>query len=407
MNITPQHSGWVSSTRIRATLALLAVFVTTLISTGSAQAQSYSILHSFMGNSDGGGPFQAPLTRDAAGNLYGTTTYGGSSLCTTDFEGGCGTVFKIDKTGKHTVLHRFTGRADGKNPYAGLIRDAAGNLFGTTSGGFVDGVPPYGNVFKLDTTGKLTMLYKFKGGDDGAFPTGGVIRDASGNLYGVTDEGGAFGLGTVFKLDTAGKETLLYSFRGAPDGKNPLYESLVMDATGNLYGSTYGGGTSNQGTVFKVNATTGAEEVLYSFANGNDGGLPYSGLVLDAKGNLYGTTSQGGGAGAGTVFKLDPTGKETLLYKFKGGKDGIFPMGGLVRDAKGNLWGTTLYGGVNGCGTVFKVNARGKETLVHSFTMADGDTPWAGLIQDGAGDLYGSTAVGGAFNFGTVFKIKP
>jgi uncharacterized repeat protein (TIGR03803 family) len=175
-------------------------------------------------------------------------------------------VFKIDKTGKHTVLHRFTGRADGKNPYAGLIRDAAGNLFGTTSGGFVDGAPPYGNVFKLDTTGKLTMLYKFKGGDDGAFPTGGVIRDASGNLYGVTDEGGAFGLGTVFKLDTAGKETLLYSFRGAPDGKNPLYESLVMDATGNLYGSTYGGGTSNQGTVFKVNATTGAEEVLYSFA---------------------------------------------------------------------------------------------------------------------------------------------
>jgi uncharacterized repeat protein (TIGR03803 family) len=180
-----------------------------------------------------------------------------------------------------------------------------------------------------------------------------------------------------------------------------------MDATGNLYGSTYGGGTSNQGTVFKVNATTGAEEVLYSFANGTDGGLPYSGLVLDGKGNLYGTTSQGGGAGAGTVFKIDPTGKETLLYELAGGRDGIFPMGGLVRDAKGNLWGTTLYGGANGFGTVFKVNPRGKETLVHSFAMADGDTPWAGLIKDGAGNLYGSAAAGGAFNFGTVFKIKP
>jgi uncharacterized repeat protein (TIGR03803 family) len=130
-------------------------------------------------------------------------------------------------------------------------------------------------------------------------------------------------------------------------------------------------------------------------------------LVLDGKGNLYGTTSQGGGAGAGTVFKIDPTGKETLLYELAGGRDGIFPMGGLVRDAKGNLWGTTLYGGANGFGTVFKVNPRGKETLVHSFAMADGDTPWAGLIKDGAGNLYGSAAAGGAFNFGTVFKIKP
>jgi uncharacterized repeat protein (TIGR03803 family) len=407
MKNTRQQSVWISTIGVRVALTLLAAIVTMLISTVSAQAQTYSILHAFAGNADGGGPFQAPLIRDPEGNLYGTTTYGGSSRCTTDIEEGCGTVFKIDKTGKHTVLHRFTGGVDGKNPYAGLTRDATGNLFGTTAGGFVDGAPPFGGVFKLDTTGRLTSLYEFKGGTDGAFATGGLIRDASGNFYGVTDEGGTFGFGTVFKLDSTGKETTLYSFSGVPDGENPLYENLVMDAKGNLYGTTYGGGVSNQGTVFKINVATGVEEVLYSFAGGTDGALPYSGLVFDRAGNLYGATSNGGGAFYGTIFKIDPTGRETLLYKFAGGDDGIFPMGGLVRDAKGNLWGTTLYGGTNGLGTVFKVTPGRKETLVHSFDISDGDTPWAGLLRDRAGNLYGTTAAGGFFNFGIVFKITP
>jgi len=274
MKITWQRNDRVSRLAKRATLAFVAAFVTTFIVTRSVQAQTYTVLHAFEGNGDGGGPFQAPLIRDSAGNLYGTTVYGGSSRCHTDIAAGCGTVFKIDKTGKHTVLHRFTGGADGRNPYGGLTRDAAGNLFGTTAGGFIDGTPPFGNVFMLDRTGKLTVLYNFQGGNDGAFPTGGLIRDASGNLYGVTDEGGAFQFGTVFKVDKTGKETIVYSFRGTPDGENPLYENLVMDANGNLYGTTYGGGTSNQGTVFKVNTVTGAEEVMYSFTNGTDGGLP-------------------------------------------------------------------------------------------------------------------------------------
>lgn len=377
----------------------------------NAQAISYSVLHAFSGNGDGAGPFQAPLTQDGAGNFYGTTNYGGSSSCSTDIVQGCGTIFKIDKTGRHTVLYSFTGGADGRNPYAGLIRDAAGNLYGTTAGGFVDGNAPYGNVFELSSNGVLTVLYSFRGGSDGAFPTGGLVRDAAGNLYGITNEGGFFSLGTVFKIDSTHHESVLYSFRGVPDdGEHPTYETLVMDAGGNLYGTTYGGGTFDQGTVFKLNANTGAEQVLYSFANGGDGGLPYSGLLLDAQGNLYGVTSQGGGAGAGTVFKIDASGQESLLYKFAGGRDGIFPMGALVRDSRGNFWGTTLYGGRNNFGTVFMVTPAGGEVLMHSFAGIDGDTPWSGLVRSMSSTavnlFYGTTALGGPQNFGTVFRIS-
>ncbi len=191
------------------------------------RSPDFSVLHAFAGGTDGACPFAALLTRDglAAGTLYGTTNYGGSSGCNTDGFDGCGTVFKIDKTGKHTVLYSFTGGTDGKNPYAGLTRDAAGNLFGMTAGGYVDGGAPFGNVFRLDRTGKLTVLYNFQGGNDGAFPTGGLIRDADGNLYGVTNEGGDFLFGTVFKLDRTGKETVLNSFHGMPDGENTAYEN--------------------------------------------------------------------------------------------------------------------------------------------------------------------------------------
>lgn len=146
---------------------------------------------------------------------------------------------------------------------------------------------------------------------------------------------------------------------------------------------------------------------MYSFASGVDGGLPASGPILDQQGNLYGTTSQGGGAGAGTIFQISPDGTETLLYKFAGGTDGIFPMGGLVRDPEGNFYGATLFGGANGVGTVFKVNNAGKETLLHSFDGTDGDVPWGGVIRDSAGDLYGTTSLGGVFNFGTVYKLTP
>ncbi len=279
----------------------------------------------------------------------------------------------------------------------------------------------------------VSVLYTLTG----AFPTGGLVRDSAGNLYGTTPEGG-IGAGTVFKLslgkDGAWTETVLYTFTGAPDAAGPE-GGLVLESAGNLYGTTMRGGTSNLGAVFKV-TKTGKETVLYSFcsvANCADGEFPNGGLVRDADGNLYGTTALGGnpafcGEGCGIVFKITKTGKETVLYNFcsiANCADGAFPVGGggtfpdewLVRDAAGNLYGTTPAGGDlafcgddRGCGTVFKVDKTGKETVLHSFCSvakcADGSYPLVGLIQDGAGNLYGTTTDGGKHvHYGTVFKV--
>ena len=231
------------------------------------------------------------MIRDAAGNLYGTTVFGGSRDCG---GAGCGTVFKLDTTGKETVLHMFKGsKTDGANPDSGVIRDAAGNLYGTTQAGgaalFCRG--GCGTVFKLDTAGKLTILYRFTGRTGGGPASGGLVRDPSGNLYGTTPNGGVFqnncntasgrGCGAVFRIDTTGKETVLYSFTGGKDGWFPV-GGVVRDAAGNLYGMTTGGGDFNCnpgfgcGTVFKVD-TTGKETVLHNFASGEDGELPWGG----------------------------------------------------------------------------------------------------------------------------------
>jgi uncharacterized repeat protein (TIGR03803 family) len=317
-------------------------------------------------------------------------------------------VFKVDTTGKETVLHSFTGSTDGKWPKTGLVRDTAGNLYGTTGGGGTSG---NGSVFKLDTTGKETVLYSFTGSPDGSSP-GNLIRDANGNLYGTTVLGGAScNCGTVFKVDATGKETVLYVFtsgNGNTDGRNPG-AGLVRDGAGNLYGTTVNGGRSGKGTVFKVD-TTGKETVLHSFAGtGGDGANPYASLVRDAAGNLYGTTFLGGtSCNCGTIFKVDATGKETVVHSFTG-LDGEYPLAGLVRDSAGNLYGTTTGGGTSGYGVVFKLNETGTETVLHSFTggTTDGNSPYAGLVRDAAGNLYGTTHSGGASNYGTVFKLTP
>ena len=206
-------------------------------------------------------------------------------------------------------------------------------------------------------------------------------------------------MGTVFKVDATGKETVLYSFTGTgEDGANP-YGGLLRDTQDNLYGTTYqGGGLSNKGTVFKLD-TTGKETVLHSFTDDPDGALPEAGLVQDTQGNLYGTTLHGGSEGAGTVFKLDTTGKETVLYSFgSAGEDGTFPQAGLVLDTQGNLYGTTFTGGTSGNGTVFKVDQTGKETVLYSFTGTNGDGSepyYAGVVRDAQSNLYGTTVNGG------------
>jgi uncharacterized repeat protein (TIGR03803 family) len=373
-----------------------------LVATQSVPAQTFTVLYSFKGVPDAASPM-AGLVMGGRGNLYGTTSAGGTS--------NNGTVFKLGTTGE-AVLYSFcirTNCADGAFPVAPLLRDKTGNLYGTTSNGGISG---NGVVFKLDASGKESVLHRFAGHlKDGNNPQAGLIRDAASNLYGTTTYGGSFDDGIVFKVNKAGKETVLYDFTGGMDGGNPQYGSLRRDATGNLYGTTYTGGSfscggsDGCGTVFKLDL--GKETVFHNFAGG-DGANPYAGVIRDAAGNLYGTTAFGGPAQNGTVFKLDAGGRETILYGFTGGTDGAFPYGGLVRDAVGNLYGTTNVGGASGWGVVFKVDANGTETVLYSFTGgADGGLPFGNLIRDGAGNLYGTTNVGGASNFGVVFKLKP
>ncbi|MGA9529574.1 MAG: choice-of-anchor tandem repeat GloVer-containing protein [Terriglobales bacterium] len=382
---------------------------------GAADFSGYEVLYSFCAAggakcTDGWQP-EAGVIEDTAGNLYGTTYRGGAN--------GDGTVFKVDSEGKETVLHSFCSLAkcgDGSSPMGGVIHDDSWNLYGTAAyGGDENG----GTLFKLDSAGKATVLYSFCSVAicaDGENPEAGLIEDAAGNLYGTTSRGGAHSLGTVFKVDEAGKETVIYSFCAAAscaDGSTPM-AGLVQDAEGNLYGTTQMGGANGWGTVFKVDSA-GRETVLYSFCPGKsctDGEAPAAGLIRDAADNLYGTTALGGANAHGTVFKVDGAGKETVIYSFaaaSGWTDGANPYAGLMRDAAGNLYGTTYAGGANAGGTAFKVDSRGKETVLYSFcprgNCAGGDAPAAGLIEDAAGNLYGTTSAGDANGGGTVFRI--
>jgi uncharacterized repeat protein (TIGR03803 family) len=396
------NKGW---TRSKLVLILSIIAVGTVAQQPARAQATLKVLYTFKGAPDAANP-NSGVVRDGMGNFYGTTYLGGDDAesCTPL---GCGAVYKLNITGKETVLHSFTGRSDGENPVAGLLRDSAGNIYGTTVNGGLGG----GTVFKLDSTGQETVLYDFVGE---ASPVGGVIRDGAGNLYGTTYYGGTYGFGTVYKLDTFGVETVLYSFGGyvRQDGAFPN-AALVRDTAGNLYGTTVFGGTSANcahsgcGTVFKLDKL-GRETMLYSFAGGADGRNPYSGLVRDASGNLYGTTYSGGVATAccGTVYKVDTTGKEVAIYTFAGGMDATQTLGTLILDAAGNLYGTSAAGGDFGHGTAFMVDATGKETVLHSFTGGtDGEIPYGSLIRDSVGNLYGTTYQGAAFNSGTVFEL--
>ena len=350
-----------------------------------------TVLYSFTGGADGGYP-EAGVIRDSAGNLYGTAIGGA----------GAGVVYKLDTSGHETVLYSFTGGADGKTPFAGVTRDSAGNLYGTTYYG--GGLPNMGVVFKVDTASQETVLYSFTGGNDGNRPGSGVIRDSAGNLYGTTSSGDPANQGVVYKVTAAGHETVLYSFTGGADGAEPSY-GVIRDSAGNLYGTTYHGGTTNYGVVYKVD-TTGHQTVLYSFTGATDGGYPTSGVIRDSAGNLYGTAGVGGTANGGVVFKVSAAGQETVLHSFTGGFDGKSPSGGVIRDSAGNLYGTTEYGGTGNAGTVYKLDPAGQETVLYAFSGGvDGFFPYAGVVRDTAGNLYGTTSLGGHINCGVVYKV--
>lgn len=406
-----------------------------------AQTATEIVLHNFVGPQKGANP-QSGVLRDAAGNLYGTTVYGGPA--------NAGVVYKVAPGGRLIVLYNFTGGADGAYPYAGVIADSAGNLYGTTAEG---GVANWGVVYKLDNTGKQTVLHSFTG-DDGALPYAGVIRDSSGNLYGTTASGGPAGSGVLYKLDPAGRLTVLHGFRFASgDGAMPM-AGVIRDAAGNFYGTTLAGGASawDSGTVYKVDPA-GRFTLLHSFTGGEDGASPYSGVIRDSAGNLYGTTwdtivykldpggvvtvlhkwtaagdpkelyagvirdaagnlygtgCTGGAANRGVVYKLDPEGRQTALYTFTGGADGDCPYAGLILDAAGNLYGTTRYAGTAHAGVVYRVDPAGQQTVLSYFpSSANGAVPQSGVIDDSAGNLYGTTAGGGTSNQGVVYKLDP
>lgn len=316
------------------------------------------------------------------------------------------------------VLYTFTGMEDGSYPSGGVV--IKGNsLYGTTRFG---GAGQSGTVFQVNTDGE-TVLYAFTGGEDGAFPSGRLILGSRGTFYGTTAEGGdlkcAGGCGTVFRIGPPNRrlwtQSVLYSFPWpGTDGEAPT-GGVTLDSEGNVYGTTSGGGLG-YGTVFKLDPA-GAETVLHSF-DSSDGAFPAAEVIFDAAGNLYGATPSGGSKNDGTLFKLDANGNFTTLHNFGGNPgDGKQPMGALVRDSSGRLYGTTVAGGTFGQGTIFVLNDKNQGSLLYSFSGGvDGGKPWAGLVRDGAGNLYGTTVVGGdladcrrgkALGCGTIFKLSP
>jgi uncharacterized repeat protein (TIGR03803 family) len=378
-----------------------------------ANAGKFRVLYVFQGGTDASGPIAGVIERGKL--LYGTTYFGGTN--------NLGTVYSVAADGTESVIHSFGSGTDGANPQAGLVADAKGNLYGTTYSG---GAKDRGTVFKITPKGKETVLYSFCPNyphcTDGFNVSAGLILDANGNLYGTSYAGGANSLGTVFKVASDGTQTVLYSFKGGSDGADPS-ASVIADSQGNLYGTTYDGGNTNCygagcGTVFKL-ATDGTESVLYAFQGGSDGANPFASLIMDATGNLYGTTWSGGsttncsGSGCGTVFEVATNGTETILHAFSGGSDGMDLQSPLTADENGNLYGTTDYGGNtsdcsgNGCGTVFKLAPDGTKTVLHAFAGSDGAQPGGQLLAEKKGELYAATYNGGgSCDCGVVFRVK-
>jgi uncharacterized repeat protein (TIGR03803 family) len=377
----------------------------------SSYASGFHVLYSFVGNFDGASDGAVPaagLIKDGAGNFYGTASQGGDSTC----GGGCGTVFKLSPKNKETTLLIFHGK-NGMFPAGALIADTSGNLYGTTGNG---GAHSGGVVFKLTPEGKETILHAFcakKNCTDGQSPQGALIADTAGNLYGTTSQGGALNLGVVFKIAKDGSESVLHSFKGNSDGATPM-GGLLMGTAGTMYGTTSAGGSTSCegpgcGTVYQI-TTKGAEKVLYAFCavgSCTQGQEPWAPPIRDKSGNLFGTTRVGGAHGLGTVFKLTSHNKETVLFSFAGSVTGSEPTGGVISDGKGHLFGATLFGGdSNGNGVVYELQ-NGKEKVLHTFTGGgDGGQGKAGLLIDGAGNLYGTAQVGGTESAGVIYKIK-
>ena len=380
----------------------MVIFCLGLLTDGSLMAAvTLTTLHIFNGT-NGNAPM-APLVQGTNGNFYGTTEFGGTG---TNCSGGCGTVFEVSASGSFTSLHSFTNY-DGSAPRGGLVQASDGNLYGTTAAGGFFGPGGLGTVYRITTSGVLTMIYSFDIGGGGIDPEGELIEGSDGNLYGTTSSGGP-GVGSAFRITTNGVMTVLH-------GLNQPAAGLLQASDGNFYGTTQFGGTNTNcmygcGSVFKI-TPNGVMTTLHSF-DGSDGKEPLAGLVEGSDGNLYGTTSGGPFAalncsgGCGTVFMITTNGDFTNLHAFVG-TDGRLPRGGLVQGSDGNFYGTASYGGASGVGTVFQITTNGTLTRLVSFGATTGAYPSAGLVQGSDGDFYGTTQTGGGTNngLGTVYKF--
>ncbi len=381
------------------TLTAAAALTLALAPAAIAAAPTFQVLKNFDYYTSGAN-LRAGLVQGADGALYGTVASGGSS--------GVGTVFKLNADGSgFTVLHNFNSPVTGANPQAGLVQGADGALYGTALSGGSSGK---GTVFKLNVDGSgFTVLRNFNGSTTGAYPFGRLVQGADGALYGTTYQGGSSSVGTVFKLNADGSGfTVLHNFNGSTTGAYPQ-AGLVQGADGALYGTAPSGGSGGLGTVFKLNADGSGFTVLRHFTSSATGANPRAGLVQGTAGALYGTTPEGGSSGVGTVFKLNADGSDfTVLHNFDYPTTGANPEGGLVQGADGTLYGTTSRGGYFGYGTVFKLNADGTgSTKLQNFDYhTTGGNPSGGLVQGTDGALYGTASMGGSSAYGTVFRLS-
>ncbi len=402
----------------RHSFSLVVPAAVMLLAISAWAAPTTKLLYSFAGNTDGEYT-DTELVMDSVGNLYGTSVQGGTF--------GGGTVFQVTPDGVHTVLYNFTGGADGGEPYKGVTLDQHGNLYGTAvtgGGGACEG--GCGVVFELLNSGgawTFRVIHTFTGGFDGSGPGSPVAFDESGNLYGTTPTGGYKGMGTIYRMEPNGagdwKFRVIHTFTGGADGGGGSAGRLLFDHAGNLFGVCTVGGAYGLGTVFRMFRSLGEWkfQTVYAFRDSPDGALPYGGLAIDHLGNLYGTTYYAGANDFGTVYQLTPrNGRwiETVIYSFKGGSDGDSPISTLVTDAEGNLYGTTSDGGSPSCscGTIFKMSLSATGHWIESVMYRFPGTPnpgfaYNGMIRGGTGSFYGATVHGGASNDGAIYKFTP
>lgn len=390
-----------------------------------ANAEKFKVIHTFTDGADGAYPY-AGLIIDAKGNLYGTTNTGGKSGSCYPQYNGCGTVFELSpsKSGwAFKTLYTFQGGTDGQGPYGEVMFGPDGSLYGTTIDGGDSTCPSgCGLVFNLkcpNHTWIESVLYAFKGNNDGFYPTGTLATDSSGNIYGTTTQGGATGPGTIYELThSAGKwaENILWNFTGQDDGANP-YAGVMLDSKGTLY-ATSTAGASGYGTVDELTKSSKSwkEKTLYQFLSNDAAGvIPFAGLLLEKSGSLVGATECDGTYKGGAVFSLtlsDGDWNIATMYSLHGDYCSG-PAAYLIMDAAGNLYGTTQ--GSRGVeGTVFKLTRRSDDwglTVLHRFTGgSDGGNPLGALVLDSAGNLYGTTLLGGSTTeggYGVVFEITP